>query len=165
MPAGAFGDSTSGMALAGGIAAALVKKARTGEGSIVEGALLADRDVGHPDVDHRRAGRGSRRDADADARSTRSIRWSTPTATGDGRWLQLCMMQADRFWPGFCQAIGREDLIDDPRFVDAETRLANVEECVAEFDATFAIAAALGVEGATRDAGGAVGRRADGRPR
>src|SRR5262249_30302454 len=40
MPAGAFGDATSGMALAGGVAAALVKKARTGEGSVVEGALL-----------------------------------------------------------------------------------------------------------------------------
>ena len=41
MPAGAFGDSLSGMALAGGVSAALAKKARTGEGSVVEGALFA----------------------------------------------------------------------------------------------------------------------------
>ena len=40
MPSGAFGDSLSGMALAGGIAGALVKRARTGEGSIVDASLL-----------------------------------------------------------------------------------------------------------------------------
>ncbi len=40
MPAGAFGDSISGMALAGGVAAALVQKARTGEASVVDGSLL-----------------------------------------------------------------------------------------------------------------------------
>src|SRR5947207_1125961 len=40
MPAGAFGDSLSGMALAGGIAAALARKAKTGEGSLVDGSLL-----------------------------------------------------------------------------------------------------------------------------
>src|SRR5262245_26831296 len=40
MPGGAFGDSLSGMALAGGIAAALLKKERTGDGSLVDGSLL-----------------------------------------------------------------------------------------------------------------------------
>ena len=39
-PAGAFGDSLSGMALAGGVAAALFRRARTGEGSVVDVALL-----------------------------------------------------------------------------------------------------------------------------
>ena len=40
MPAGAFGDSISGMALAGGIAAAVARRALTGETSVVEGSLL-----------------------------------------------------------------------------------------------------------------------------
>src|SRR3984957_5805950 len=40
MPAGAFGDSISGMALAGGIAAAVARQARTGETSTVDGSLL-----------------------------------------------------------------------------------------------------------------------------
>ena len=31
-------------------------------------------------------------------------------------------------WKNFCEVIGREDLIDDPRFVDGSTRLDNVEE-------------------------------------
>jgi crotonobetainyl-CoA:carnitine CoA-transferase CaiB-like acyl-CoA transferase len=57
--------------------------------------------------------------------------------TADGRWVALCMLQADRFWPGFCAAIGRDDLLSDPRFADAHARAANVEACVAELDATF----------------------------
>jgi crotonobetainyl-CoA:carnitine CoA-transferase CaiB-like acyl-CoA transferase len=40
MPAGAFGDSLSGAALAGGICAALLKRERTGEGSLVDVSLL-----------------------------------------------------------------------------------------------------------------------------
>ena len=40
MPSGAFGDSLSGMALAGGIAAALAQKEKTGEGALVDGSLL-----------------------------------------------------------------------------------------------------------------------------
>ncbi len=41
MPVGGFGDTLSGMTLAGGIAAALARKARTGRGSVVDGSLLA----------------------------------------------------------------------------------------------------------------------------
>jgi hypothetical protein len=41
MPVGAFGDTLSGLALAGGVAAALAAKARTGRGSVVDGSLLA----------------------------------------------------------------------------------------------------------------------------
>jgi crotonobetainyl-CoA:carnitine CoA-transferase CaiB-like acyl-CoA transferase len=39
-PGGAFGDSISGMALAGGVAAALLRRSRTGEGAVVDVALL-----------------------------------------------------------------------------------------------------------------------------
>ncbi len=40
MPAGAFGDSISGMALAGGIAAAIAGRALTGTPTVVDGSLL-----------------------------------------------------------------------------------------------------------------------------
>src|SRR5947208_8375659 len=39
MPTGAFGDSISGALLAGGIAAAIAHRERTGEGSAVDGSL------------------------------------------------------------------------------------------------------------------------------
>ncbi len=58
--------------------------------------------------------------------------------TRDGRWIYLVMLQADRFWPEVCRVIGREDLIEDERFVTADVRFTNREECVRELDATFA---------------------------
>jgi crotonobetainyl-CoA:carnitine CoA-transferase CaiB-like acyl-CoA transferase len=48
------------------------------------------------------------------------------------------MLQAQRYWPGFCKAAGRPDLIEDPRFATAETRATNIRACVAELDALFA---------------------------
>lgn len=40
----------------------------------------------------------------------------------DGKWLQLVMLQSDRHWPLLCHTIDREDLLRDPRFVDAAAR-------------------------------------------
>jgi crotonobetainyl-CoA:carnitine CoA-transferase CaiB-like acyl-CoA transferase len=136
MPAGAFGDATSGMALAGGVSAALVKKARTGEGSVVEASLLGTamwamqmwitgaRAAGLDDM----------------PRTTRQRPFNVLVntyLTADDRWIALCMLQADQYWPGVCHAIDRDDLIDDARFADAKLRAENVEACVAELEATF----------------------------
>ena len=41
MPAGAYGDSTGGMAIAGGISAALFARERTGEASVVDVSLMS----------------------------------------------------------------------------------------------------------------------------
>ena len=41
MPAPAYGDSMGGMTIAGGIAAALFARERTGEGCVVDVSLLA----------------------------------------------------------------------------------------------------------------------------
>ena len=58
--------------------------------------------------------------------------------TADGRWLVFAMMQADRYWPGLCKAIGHEELIDDPRFVNMPNRARNAEACISTLDAIFA---------------------------
>jgi crotonobetainyl-CoA:carnitine CoA-transferase CaiB-like acyl-CoA transferase len=58
--------------------------------------------------------------------------------TGDGRFVMLGSLQADRYWPRFCEAIGRPELLDDERFVDADRRRENIEACVEEIDAAFA---------------------------
>jgi crotonobetainyl-CoA:carnitine CoA-transferase CaiB-like acyl-CoA transferase len=136
MPAGGFGDATSGLALAGGVAAALVRKMRTGEGSVVEGSLLATAmwsmqmsitgaaAAGLPEMP-----RMSRR------RPFNPLVNTYPTS--DHRWIALCMLQADRYWSGFCEAIGRPDLVDDPRFVDAKSRAENGDACVGALEETF----------------------------
>jgi crotonobetainyl-CoA:carnitine CoA-transferase CaiB-like acyl-CoA transferase len=137
MPSGGFGDSLSGMALAGGIAAALVRKSRTGEGCLVEGALLGTamwamqmaivgaHEAGLPDMPKSPDRQGA----------FNPLVNNYPTA--DNRWIALCMLQPDALWPGFCRAIGREDLIRDSKFIDSQSRGTNVRECVAELDKTF----------------------------
>ena len=136
MPAGAFGDATSGMALAGGVAAALAKKARTGEGSVVEGSLLGTAMWAmQMSITGSRAAGLDEMPRTSRQRPFNALVNTYPTA--DGRWVALCMLQADRFWAGFCHAIGREDMIEDPRFIDAAARNDNVEACVGELDATF----------------------------
>lgn len=57
---------------------------------------------------------------------------------GDGKWINLFMPEADRFWPNFCKATGIEHLRDDPKYKDMWIRAANSEELVAIIDPIFA---------------------------
>ena len=136
MPVGAFGDSLSGLALAGGVAAALVKKARTGEGVLVEGSLLSTA------MWAMQMGITGSESAGLDEmpRMTRQRPFNplvNAYPTSDGRWIALCMLQPDRYWPGLCRAVGRADLIDDPRFENDAARSQNLEACVHELDQVF----------------------------
>ena len=39
------------------------------------------------------------------------------------------MLQADLHWPDLCTALGRPELIDDPRFKDSGARFEHRREC------------------------------------
>lgn len=56
----------------------------------------------------------------------------------DGRWLQFVFTQPDRYWPGFCRAVGLEHLVEDPRFATNAARAENSRELVLIFDKVFA---------------------------
>jgi crotonobetainyl-CoA:carnitine CoA-transferase CaiB-like acyl-CoA transferase len=57
----------------------------------------------------------------------------------DGTWIALGMtIHPDRNWPLVCQALGRSELVDDPRFVDAAARAENHRALIEIFDARFA---------------------------
>jgi crotonobetainyl-CoA:carnitine CoA-transferase CaiB-like acyl-CoA transferase len=56
----------------------------------------------------------------------------------DGKWLAFSMGQSDRYWPTFCAAIDRADLVTNSRFNSMAARRQNVEELVALLDAVFA---------------------------
>ena len=137
----AFGDSIGGLTVAAGIAAALFKRERTGEPSVVDISLLgaamwnisADLTMtkalaalglgkGMPKLDRRMAPNPI-----VNAYRTR-----------DGRWLMLVMLQSDRNWPDLCRHLGREELIDDARFATSALRAQNRAECVDTLDAVFA---------------------------
>ncbi|MGB8364790.1 MAG: CoA transferase [Rhizomicrobium sp.] len=136
-PGPAFGDTLSGSMLAGGICAALVKRAMTGEASTVDVSLMG-------------AAMWSMQRAIAQATMQGVDRLARPPAdrpnnvlvynyrTSDGRFLALCMLQADKYWKRLCELAGRPDLPVDPRFVDARARAANVGACLAELKALFA---------------------------
>jgi len=124
MPAGAYGDSIGGMTIAGGIAGALFARERTGEPSVVDvsllgvGAWASALSVGFALLTGGPLPRRTNKTA-----PTNPIVGNYQTA--DDRWLVLAMLQPGRYWPEFCRAIEREDLITDDRFADTERLMKN----------------------------------------
>ncbi len=55
----------------------------------------------------------------------------------DGKWLEMCEVQSDRFWHEFCQVMGLEDMENDPRFSDFLKRAENRIEAVKLLDKAF----------------------------
>lgn len=52
----------------------------------------------------------------------------------DGKWIIGTHHPEEKYWPVFCQATGRADLLSDPRFSDEAGRAAHSAELVAIFD-------------------------------
>jgi crotonobetainyl-CoA:carnitine CoA-transferase CaiB-like acyl-CoA transferase len=132
----AMGDLPGGVTIAGGIAAALFRRERTGQPSVVDVSLLGCAMwTLSPDIVASKLYGG---DPLPKFDRTQAPNPVTNTyATSDGRHITLIMLQADRFWPDLCRRIGRPDLIDDPRFADGMSRYEHREACVAELDAVF----------------------------
>jgi formyl-CoA transferase len=84
--------------------------------------------------------------------------------TKDDRWLQLLMVREDRLWQAFCPAIGRPDLLDDPRFTSRAERRARPLELAQELVPVFAARTYAEWENAFAGTGipyGVIGRLAD----
>ncbi len=122
----AFGDNVAALALAFGIMTALYVREKTGAGQEVDlslfhtgiyqlsfdiaGALVTGRDYEEWRLRSRE-----------DAPNPLSGLYQTK----DGRWLQFVILQPDRYWSRFCQAVEREDLEHDPRFESFGARTEN----------------------------------------
>ena len=139
MQRAAFGDSIGAMTVAGGIAAALVQRERTGVAPLVDISLLSTAMwVLAPDivasklVEKRKGG------------MPKLSRKAAPNPVGnsyrtkDDRWLLLMMLQADKHWADFCRHIDRPEMATDARYADTAARFKNREACIAELDALFA---------------------------
>jgi len=133
---GAMGDRNGAVALAFGVAAALLRRSRTGRGSVVDVSLLATA-MWTLSSDVLAALQGHKPRA-ASARAGYVNPVVGAYRTKDGRHIQLVFLEADRYWADFCRTIGRDDLIEDPRFADLQARGDNREECVAVLEAIFA---------------------------
>lgn len=135
MQSAAFGDSIGGMFAAGGVAAALLERARTGAGTTVDVSLLGTAAwVLAPDLLAALL---------HGAEMPRFPRTENPNPlvnsyrTRDGRWLFCNMLQPDRYWPGFVAALGHPELDADPRFATALARYQHRSEVIARIDEIF----------------------------
>ncbi|MDZ7734285.1 MAG: CoA transferase [Acidimicrobiia bacterium] len=139
-PPPAFGDLASGLALAGAVSTALFRRAMTGEPSEIDLSLLA---MGmwqlQPDITGAIV---TGTDGEPPARSASRYEMWNPLVqhyrTRDGRFIALVMVDADRHWAAFCDAIGAPELADDRRFVDMESRKEHSRACVEMLEAIFA---------------------------
>ena len=128
-------DQVGGITLSYGVLLALIHRSRTGEGQQVDASLLGGQVMlqAHNITRTLFTGRVPERIPREQAQAT----WNTYRC-GDGRYLTVSMLQSDRWWGPFCDAVDRKDWIDDPRYCDAKQRNVNRTELVADFDALFA---------------------------
>ena len=134
-PAPGFGDSLGAMTIAGGIMGALFHRERTGEPTVVDVSLL---------------GVGLWGMGQAMALSLLMDKpWAPPPDSGmtnplsrnyttkDGKVLAFTCLQAGKYWPLLCEAIGRPDLATDERFADHASLTEHRVEAIAVLDAVF----------------------------
>ena len=132
----AQGDHTTGIALFGGIMAALRARDLSGAGQVVEASLLrtatwtAAFDLVTAAVDGRSAtprGRDNSVSPLAEA-----------FLCNDGKWIQLAMVDPHVGWPRFCAAIDRPDLLDHELYGTPKGRFDNMASLMALLDEVFA---------------------------
>ena len=130
-PGPAYGDTISGTNLAGGIAAALFKRERAGEPSVVDVSLLGSGlwAMGHTIAltQHLQ----ERLVAPVPGVHGSPI---NPLVglyeTADGRYISFVMMQPTKFWADVCRHMDVTEYIDDPRFASAEQIAAHTADAV-----------------------------------
>jgi crotonobetainyl-CoA:carnitine CoA-transferase CaiB-like acyl-CoA transferase len=136
---GAVGDRYGGTHLAFGIAGALFRRERTGEGAVVDVSLLSTA-LWMIGSDVLAALQGTYKQSPPLGQPRASL--PNPLAANyrcaDGRWLTICCLQPDKYWVDLCALLGREDLLEDERFADTPSRATNSGALVAHLEAAFA---------------------------
>ncbi len=136
VPPSGVGDMSTALACAGAIAAALFRRASTNEGALIDVSLyrtgihvmawnIAGQLRGIPVFRH------PQRDQVLNAL------YNVYRAT-DGLDFYLTMNTPDPYWPGLCRAIGRDELIEDPRYDVFANRMRNASGLVGLLDEVFA---------------------------
>ena len=130
------GDHAAASNLVCGILAALRLRDATGAGRYVEVSLLQTAlhvlgcDYANALVTREPVPRHDRTRA-------QNALWNSYAVAG-GRWLLLVMIDPTRYWPRLCDAIGRPELVRDPRFEEPLTRAVNSPALIEELDREFA---------------------------
>jgi crotonobetainyl-CoA:carnitine CoA-transferase CaiB-like acyl-CoA transferase len=130
LPAGAYGDSMGGAIMAGGIAAALFARDRTGEPSVLDVSLMS-------------VGAWAMALSVCTALLTNEVSPQPPLtdppyipvnptignfSTSDGRFITLMMVQPGRYFADLCKHLDLESLLADERFGSAEGLMTHADE-------------------------------------
>ena len=132
------GDHTSSLSLLAAVLAALRLRDRTGEGQVVEVALLH---VAAWTIASDLAGTLV---TGVDPSPPPRHRWPSPLTCrfrcADDRWVALCMPGPKDFFPAFAECLGHREWLGDDRFATAAGRAEHAETLIALCDAVFATA-------------------------
>ena len=129
---GGIGDHITGLAAVAGLLAAVMEQRATGVGRVVEisllrtGAYILGWDLGLQMT----LGKVAR----AESRDRNQAPLMNPYRTSDGLWFFFTGLEAGRHIGAVCRALGRPDLLDDPRFADAGAIRRNRVEVIALLD-------------------------------
>jgi crotonobetainyl-CoA:carnitine CoA-transferase CaiB-like acyl-CoA transferase len=133
-PRAGEGDHPTALALLVAILGALRVAERTGEGQLVETALMrvgawtVGADMATALVDGRQPTKRSRAQPFSPT--------NTSYRCADGAWVALSSHNPAT-WPPFCEALGRPELATDPRFDTPTKRFANADQLTPIFDEIF----------------------------
>ncbi|MFT3803877.1 MAG: CoA transferase [Burkholderiaceae bacterium] len=130
-----MGDHPSAMSLFGAIMVGLYQRERTGRGSQVGSSLIANGFWANSfNV------QAALCNATFFPRPPREQLFNALTAyyrCRDGKWLILTILNEERQWPVLAKCLGREALLDDPRFAKQADRFKHSKELIAELDTAF----------------------------
>ena len=134
LPIPGVGDHATATTLYAAIVTALYERERTGKGSHVSTSLLANGIWGA--AAWVEGGLNGGHFFPQHDRKNPPNALLNPYETSDGRWILLVAAQR-KDWPGFAKAIGKPELLEDPRFTDGN-REANAAALVEILDPLFA---------------------------
>jgi formyl-CoA transferase len=130
------GDRPSGMNLLTAILLALYDRQKTGKGARVSTSLLSSGVwTNSTMIQAQLCGARFNNRVSREQSYNFTALYYLPS---DGRPLKLNINDQEKDWAPFCEAVGRPELIRDPRFATVEVRVQHMAELIAIFDQAFA---------------------------
>ena len=142
-----MGDHPTATALFGAIMTALYRREKTGKGTEVSTSLMANGAWSNGCFIQ-----GALMEVEFTDRKDPAPRhpFGDIYETTDGRQIALAMVDAPKEWPKLAKALGREELLDDPRFVD-QGLIENQEDLRHELSKEFNVRSKTQIDSILRE--------------
>ncbi|WP_026375808.1 CaiB/BaiF CoA transferase family protein [Aestuariibacter salexigens] len=129
----AIADAITGFYASQGVLAALLNRAKTGEGKLVEVSMLeAMTHFNLDDFTHYFSA-----DQIMGPESRPNVSQSYVFECQDGKWIALHMSSPAKFWEGLANAVGEPDMLERPEFSSRYARIENYDKVLAHLKPIF----------------------------